>query len=244
MISTAESVRRIVAAPAPVLLGDTCALADLMRDPTRETLTGVHVETARRLLARTEAHPKTLWIALTDQVIIELSDNLDGIEQGAVTAIRQLEEAVNRVRLIMSAHGLVTAAPDLIAAGLPPVARQLVRRFGSVGLHVSTPRGAKNKAWARIAANIPPAQKGQQAKDCIVLESYLALARELRGAGFDKPIVFFTSNTADYSEPGKKACPIADRLRGQLWDGRVFPQIAFQTGPRTDRGLPIDPRQT
>lgn len=205
MISTGKSVGRILAAPAPVLLGDTCAVADLMRDPTRETFTGAQVEAAKRLLERAETNPKSLWIALTEQVRIELNDNGPNVQQSAVTAIQRLEETVNRVRAIMSAHGLETNRPNLIAAGLPPVAGRFVQRFINAGLHISTPKGAKGKAWVRIAADIPPAQKGQQAKDCVILESYLTLARELRSNEFEKPIVFLTSNTADYSDPAKKA---------------------------------------
>ena len=205
MISTAKAVRLVTAAPAPILLGDTCALLDLIRDPTRDTLTGTHIEAAKRLIERAAARPRTLWVALANQVIKELKDNDTGVQQGAVAAIQKLETTVNRVRAIMSAHGLTTNAPDLIAAGLPATARLLLQRCVDTGLHISTPRGTSSKAFARIASNIAPSQRGQQAKDCLVLESYLALARELRGAGFAAPIVFFTVNTADYSDPTSKA---------------------------------------
>jgi hypothetical protein len=95
----------------------------------------------------------------------------------------------------------VTAPPFLAAADFPTAAEAIVNRFLAAGLHVRKPGGVERKAWGRIAANVAPSQRGQQAKDCIILESYLDLARGLRATGFNAPVVYFTSNTRDYSDP-------------------------------------------
>jgi hypothetical protein len=205
MISTAEVIRRIVASPAPVLLSDTCALLDLMRDPTRERFTGTHVEAALRLLAHAEANPRTLWLPLTEQVVTEFREHQKAIQQGAESAIQKLEELVHRVQGIMTAYGLQTTAPGLVGASLPATASAVTNRFIAASLPVRTPRNIERKAMARIAANGAPSQKGQQAKDCLILESYLHLARELRANGIPAPIVFLTTNTRDYSGQGSSA---------------------------------------
>jgi hypothetical protein len=207
MISAGEFVRRVAATPAPVLLSDTCSILDVMRDPTRDNFSGPQVEAALRIVGRCEARPRTLWSPIAAQVIEELDNNQVTVEQEAATKIRKLEETVLRVREIMSAHGLQTAAPGLIAAGFPVIARALVARYVAAAPRLTNPRGVQGKAWARIAANLAPAQRGQQAKDCVVLETYLHVARELRAAGLHMPIVFFTTNTGDYSDPAARAAP-------------------------------------
>jgi hypothetical protein len=201
MISTAEMIRRITAAAAPVLLCDTCSLLDLVREP-REGFTKDHLDAALRLVGRTEAG--TLWIVVTDQALIELKHHRTAIQQEAETAIRELEQRVNRVRSIMSVHGLHTTVPALVAAGLPATAQLFLQRYIDAATHTSTPKGAQARAFLRIGRSIAPAQKGQQAKDCIILESYLTLVRGLRAEGIGDPIVFFTTNTPDYSEQPRK----------------------------------------
>jgi len=52
-----------------------------------------------------------------------------------------------------------------------------------------------------MASNLAPSKKGQQTKDCIVIESYLYLAKLLREQHFTGRIVFLTSNKHDYSNP-------------------------------------------
>ncbi|WP_439395189.1 hypothetical protein ACRQ5Q_39455 [Bradyrhizobium sp. PMVTL-01] len=203
MISTARAVREIAAAPAPVLLCDTCSLLDLIREP-RDGFTRGHVEAALRLVARAEAKPRELWIVLTAQVLAELKDHRAIVQQEAEAAILKLEERVNGVCSIMLAHGVKIIAPTLATCGLPAIAQFFLQRYIDAATHTTAPRAAENRAFARIARNCAPAQKGQQAKDCFVLESYLALARELRTGGFGDPIVFFTTNTRDYSEPSRR----------------------------------------
>ncbi len=102
----------------------------------------------------------------------------------------------------MAAHGLKTTAisPTLIASSFPDTASRMVDQYFSAGLHVQNPRDIERKAYARIAANKAPSKKGQQAKDCLVIESYLHIAGQLRGHQFRQQIVFWSTNTRDYSE--------------------------------------------
>jgi len=70
--------------------------------------------------------------------------------------------------------------------------------------YVRNARDVNRRAIARMAANRAPSKRGQQTKDCIVFESYLALVALLRQAGLQRQIVFFTTNTQDYSDPQNK----------------------------------------
>ena len=189
-------------AQAPVLLLDTCSLLDLMRDPTRETFTAEQVQAAHHLLVKAESRPPKLWIPIAGQVLAERHEHQLNVKQEAETAIRKLEECVNRVQRTMAAHGLKTTAvsPTLVESNFPDTASRMVDQYFSAGLHVQNPRDIERKAYARIAANKAPSKKGQQAKDCVVIESYLHIARKLREHQFKQQIVFLTTNTRDYSE--------------------------------------------
>ena len=202
MISSAEVVRRIVAAQAPVLLPDTCSLLDLMRDPTREIFFAEQVEAARRLLIRAEVRPRTLWLPIVSQVLDERRDHQLNVKQEAEVKIRKLEECIHRVQRTMAAHGLKTTAiaPTLVASNFPDTASGMVDQYFSAGLHVKNPRGIEGRVLGRIAANKAPSKRGQQAKDCIVIESYLHIAKQLREQKFQQKIVFLTTNTRDYSD--------------------------------------------
>jgi hypothetical protein len=211
MISSAQVVRRIVAAPAPVLLPDTCAVLDLARDPTRGKFSADHVLAAKDILDHANAKPQRIWISITKQVIDEKGEHQIKVKEEAETEIRKLEERIHRVQRIMAAHGLSTTAisPGLVASNFPDVANRMADAYFAAGLQVRSPRNVAQAAYARIAANRAPSRRGQQARDCYVIESYLALARNLREAGFKLSMVFLmcvftgkrSAQRADYGLP-------------------------------------------
>jgi hypothetical protein len=202
MLASAEVARRIVAAPAPVLFVDTCALLDLMRDPTRGTFSAGDIEAALRLLERAERRNDNLWLPIAAQVLDELRDNQANVKLEAGEKIRRLEETIHHVQSILAAYGLQTTAiaPTLVSSNFPDTANRVVERYFSAGLKTRNPRNIEKKAYARMAANRAPSSKGQQTKDCAVIESYLSLARQLRAQNFSGRIVFFTTNKKDYSD--------------------------------------------
>ena len=69
------------------------------------------------------------------------------------------------------------------------------------------------KAVQRVLKARTPARKGKDStKDCLVIETYLAVALQLRNAGLTAPIVFVSSNLRDYTEE------TGTRLRTDLAD--------------------------
>jgi hypothetical protein len=202
MISSAEVVRRIAAAPAPVLFADSCAFLDLMRDPTRGNFSASQVEAAQRLLLKAERRPRALWLPITAQVWIERNDNQMTVKQEAELRIHSFEEGVHRVQKLLAAHGLQTSAiaPSLVASRFPDTAHAFVDRVFSEAQHVRGAPHTDRRALARMAANLAPSRRGQQTKDCIVIENYLQIARLLREKNFEGRIVFLTTNTKDYSD--------------------------------------------
>lgn len=201
MISSAEAARRIIAAPAPVLFPDTCALLDLMRDPTRENFSADQVVSAKRLLQLAQYRPRALWIPITHQVWLERLDNQAIIRDEAALRLRRFGESITKLQLLMAAHGLQTSTitPSLESIDFPTVSNDLVESYFTHAIRVRNGRNIEKTAFARMAANLAPSQRGQQTKDCVVIENYLQLARILRQGGYRGKIIFLTTNTNDYS---------------------------------------------
>lgn len=63
------------------------------------------------------------------------------------------------------------------------------------------------KAVDRVSRVIAPATRAKQSvKDCLIVETYLRVARELRAAEFGERIVLLTTNTADFTS-GSRSNP-------------------------------------
>lgn len=203
MIDVTEIVNHVVDANASVLCLDTCALLDLMRDPTREKFDSRHVAAALDLLARIEASKPTLLLLLAEQVCVELRDHMDKIEDETSRVVERLNDEVNQTIEIMAAHELVgvPAQLDLPTLNFPAAARATVERFISAGYIVRKETEFVERAYSRVSRGLAPSARAKQSmKDCVIIETYLHVARELRARQFNEKIIFLTTNTADYAD--------------------------------------------
>ena len=75
-------VNRILAAPAPVLCLDTCALLDIIRVPARfhENKISVNIITAAfELISKASTNPPDLWILILELVEKEWLENASNV---------------------------------------------------------------------------------------------------------------------------------------------------------------------
>jgi hypothetical protein len=207
MISCGACARRIRDAPAPILLPDTSALFDLMREPSREKMSAADITAAIGFLRQATTRPRSMWIALPEQVLLEVRTNKRSIRSQAERDLRRLDASLQKVRSIMDAHGLQISdlSPNLLATDFLRRTEQLVDGVQAAALLFSTPRTVPKKAFARVATGTAPARTGKEAKDCVIIESYFQLASQLRSLGVTEKIIFLTSNTNDYSDELKTA---------------------------------------
>src|SRR5262249_4795001 len=128
MFSTAKAARRISEAPAPALLLDTCALLDLMRDPTRENFSRGQIEASKRLLILAKSRPRLLWLPIVAQVFSERLDNQIKVGEEAASSIARFEQRLKNIQSLFAAHGLPTStvSPSLTESGFTPTAGSLV----------------------------------------------------------------------------------------------------------------------
>jgi hypothetical protein len=190
----------IIAEDLPVLFVDTCVLLDVIRSIKRK-FTNCALQ-AQSLHSAATAVPRECLIVISHLVRHEW-----GVHQQELLdeADRHLSELQEHSGHFHDACGVLGIAPGFgranyaahdVAVRLHDLSRQIL----DCALVVEQDYECSNRAITRVIYNVPPSKKGGEAKDCTILEEYLAIARRLHAAGFQKKRVFCTSNTNDYCE--------------------------------------------
>jgi hypothetical protein len=78
-------------------------------------------------------------------------------------------------------------------------------------------------AMKRVLNEHAPSSNGKEAKDCVIIEHYLAMCAELRRLRVGDAIRFVTSNVNDFGTPGALRAPL-DR---QFLDPNVDMQLTM-----------------
>jgi hypothetical protein len=199
MLSLLERLRRPICL---FLCFDTCSIPDIMRDPTRDNARTHERRAVIDLIGAAEQG--SLHCPIADQVQTEFYAHDGNVQEETRRAIARLREQVERVNEISGVYG------SLGISDLSHLEDHVERARASIDRLMSTshpvvpgPTGHAN-AFARSNAARPPARQGKDsAKDCLVYETYLEAATNLRAGGLASPIVFLSSNTSDYLSPAR-----------------------------------------
>jgi hypothetical protein len=195
-------VTRLVALGAPVLCLDTCTLLDVVRDITRESAQLANVSAGLSLLQHAETRT-TLAILVAEQVRIELANNLPVVEQEAQVALAKFSAQAQRIDQVATAFGAQGGVRTQHLQSHVQRARAVFDRWTAMGYEVVPDASVPARAFLRVNGPRTPARLGKESmKDCVVVETYIDYAGQLRRAGCTSPIVFASSNTRDYHAPG------------------------------------------
>lgn len=203
-VSIPEAVRRITAAPAPLLILDTCALLDLIRIPIRskspESATR-ELESARAVLGNCQESPSNSWVIIPPLVTQEWHNNFEN----TIGEVRQHWARLDRdIRVAhMTAKAVDLSLPGLFEYSLQNIETTLANLSGEFfrhGLSIEDDSDCQHRAYLRTISNLAPARKGGGLKDCSIIEHSIELCARLRDAGFPPKCVFLTSNTKDFCE--------------------------------------------
>lgn len=178
-----ETVDALLARGLPILLLDTCAVLDVVRDITRDSMKASDVEAGIRLLEHAEAAPPRLIVMAADQVANELAENLPGVEQEARDRLARLQSSVSQVHEIAELFGAGVAPDTTVWDDHVARARAVVDRWTAVSTRAPETAQTQGRVFARVMAPRIPARKGKDStKDCLIVETYLEAAAELRAA--------------------------------------------------------------
>ena len=195
---------RLAGGMAPILCADTCSILDILRDPTRETF-GAHDAQAALALIAAFANNRAHCL-LAEQVRTEFSEHVDQIEQDTAAALGRLEKKLNHVHQLATILGASGALDVSTLQGHAGRGRAVAERLMGCGTLLPTDAGLVAQAFGRVGQARTPARKGKESmKDCVVIETYLQAAGQIRAAGHTAPIVFVSSNVTDYMGEGRRA---------------------------------------
>ena len=193
----------IVAENLPALFVDTCILLDLVRSIKRKakdcaaqakTLHSAATVAPKQCIIVVSHIVKHEWLAREQELLDEASRHLIELEEHS----GHFHDACG-VLGIAPGFGRSNYAGHNLAVSLHDLSRQLL----DCGIVIDQDNECSGRAIKRVMDNIPPSQKGREAKDCTIIEEYLAVVRCLQDAGFQKKRVLCTSNTNDYCEGSK-----------------------------------------
>jgi hypothetical protein len=194
--------KAIAAAGRPVLLIDTCSILDIMRDPTRETLRLHERQAGLDLLVAVENG--LLVGVVAHQVTLEFADHDQSVQAEADRALKKLRGQIDRVNQLSAILGAPAPLDLTHLDDHVDRTRKIVGRWLARLVPYKPDATVLEKAIARMNGNIAPARRGKDSsKDCIVFETYLKFADELRNEGLAAPIVFLSSNTSEYLTDSK-----------------------------------------
>lgn len=193
-------VADFAASGIPVLCFDTCTALDLMRDPTRETVK-VHERRAALDLLWSMECASNPALLMAEQVQREFNENVDRVEEETQLALKKLKAQIERIDTVAAVYGADgTTNLDHLRNHVSQ-ARQFADRWIRLATLVRQGAHIPAKAIQRVLEARTPAKKGKDStKDCLVIETYLDVALQLRTAGLAAPIVFVSSNIRDYAE--------------------------------------------
>lgn len=193
---------RLLALGAPVLCVDTCTLLDVVRDVTRASVHLGNANACLILLQRAETGT-ALVVLIADQVRLELANNLQVVEQEASDALVRFQSQAQRIDAVANAFGSGGTLQIQHLNHHVLRTRAVFDRWTACAQSVNADQTVAARAFQRVNGPRTPARPGKESmKDCVIVETYLDAATQLRSAGLSSPIVFASSNTKDFYATG------------------------------------------
>jgi hypothetical protein len=145
------NVDEIVQTAVPVLCVDTCAVLDLMRDPTREAALPRIRKAGLDLVDLAEQG--RLAMLLADQVALEFAANEADVGAEARRALRKLRQQVERIDELAAVYGAQGAAEMGHLDDHVDRARAVVGRLMDVAIGVTPSNDIPGRAMVRVIAH-------------------------------------------------------------------------------------------
>lgn len=202
-----EDINDLVELGAPVLCVDTCTLLDVIRDVTRDTVRAHDAKAGLSLLLSAETGTD-LVVFTAEQVKLELALHLAEVEDEAKAKLEKFRNSAQRIHDVAMVFGASGALQTVHLQDHVVRTRAALDRWKAIARSVPGSSEITSRAFTRMNQPKTPARKGKDSiKDCVVIETYLEAASELRAAGLTTPIVFASSNTNDYYGPNGSQLP-------------------------------------
>jgi hypothetical protein len=204
-----QAVQHIAAKANSLLLIDTCSLLDIVRVPLRSNINHSHIQGAIDIVKKVKSGHISL--AVTDTIVTEFRAHLAPVCTELEGHIRTLESKNLSIINAMESVGLSYQfnINGLADQKLPEKLRELAENLLSSAFTLQRDKECGNRAHDRVDLLRAPASKGKsESKDCLIIEHFLELVKQLRETGYNEKVVFVTNNSKDYGQPGALLPPL------------------------------------
>ncbi|NDV28156.1 PIN domain-containing protein [Desulfovibrio sp. JC010] len=213
LLSIDETVSLLLSTPVPVLFLDTCAILDIIRLPFRidePTRASSYLTSAQKTIDL--ALNNNIQIILLPNVPLEYQDNVAKTKDELSKHIKTLGQNIHVLNALLS-PGSPSVPLDTIDIlnNIENILKPTCDKILSNSIHIYQVDSLIVKASFRVAQNLPPSRKGS-IKDCIIYEHCLELSRQLRKNGFNKNLIFHTSNTKDFCDSNQPKQKIKEEI--------------------------------
>jgi hypothetical protein len=194
MITLAQAVADLIAAPRPVLFLDTCTLLDIVRAPLRDLTAAVRAGIELRALVATG----NVRLFVQDIVPGEWAENLPAARRDGEAGVRAFTATWQiAADLGQPAPLLPVLPPGTLIDELEQLSRDLLTAADTLD------RDHAGMSWAidRVAAKEKPSSAKGVVKDCHILGHALRLSTLLAAAGHANSRVLVSSNRSDFAAP-------------------------------------------
>jgi len=196
-----SAINDLVQLGSPILCVDTCTLLDVIRDITTSFKSFEDLSHGLALLELAEKE-ESLVVLMSEVVRHELNNLSENEEKRASEGLRKFLVTAERIHKVAVAYGANGTLHINHIDGHVNRAMKIFDRWKTISKEVPLNDGIKTRAADRVLFARSPAARGKDStNDCMIFETYLALAGQLRSAGFHAPIVFASSNTKEYYAP-------------------------------------------
>jgi hypothetical protein len=202
MPSIAEAEAQVRAADRPVLFLDTCVLIDIIR-ATLRCLGTNYVQRAIELRGFLTGAPPSCTLVVASMVQTEWHNNAPNTREDVRSHLIKIQTQAQHFHDACGVLGLGLGygLPAYPAGNLHDRLFDLSAQILGLAICLDPDGGCATRAIGRVLANLPPSRQGGEMKDCVIVEEYLELTRQLRANGFARKCVFCTSNTNDSGAP-------------------------------------------
>lgn len=192
----------------PVFFFDTCSILDILNSIH---LYGLSESYASNMLELIKINGKSCWLVSCQNVNEEWVDNIDAVLSTMEKEIKKLDRSIsstiNVTNLVLNTN--YSMLPKFSGLSISSKIKSLSESFLNSCRCIERTNDHTLKAMQRVRKLEAPARKGKlEPKDCEIVECFLELCQELRGAGFNEKIIFVTANKDDFGSYNDLKLPL------------------------------------
>ncbi|MCX9044900.1 PIN domain-containing protein, partial [Citrobacter portucalensis] len=174
-------------------------------------LYGLSESYASNMLELIKINGKSCWLVSCQNVNEEWIDNIDAVLSTMEKEIKKLDRSIsstiNVTNLVLNTN--YSMPPKFSGLSISSKIKSLSESFLNSCRCIERTNDHTLKAMQRVRKLEAPARKGKlEPKDCEIVECFLELCQELRGAGFNEKIIFVTANKDDFGSHNDLKSPL------------------------------------